>query len=94
MDEIIDRWRDGEEPRHPLDAGVFGMCDKVASDLDAMPSTLPHDKADEEPDPDACSNPGGHEWNRSAAEADEARVSGDFASDSIRCIHCGADGDS
>jgi len=36
----------------------------------------------------------GHEWNRSAAEADEARLSGDYANDNIRCIHCDADGDS
>ncbi len=44
--------------------------------------------------PDGCTNPGGHEWNRSAAEADEARLSGDYANDNIRCIHCDADGDS
>ncbi len=42
---------------------------------------------------DACSDPGGHVWNRSLGEADEARLSGDFENDNIRCIHCGADGD-
>lgn len=41
----------------------------------------------------ACSNPGGHEWNRTLGEADEARVAGDVANDNIRCVHCGADGD-
>lgn len=48
----------------------------------------------EPPDPDdRCTNPGGHEWNRSAGEADEARLAGDYENDNIRCIHCGADGD-
>ncbi len=32
--EMIDHWRDGGEPRHPLDQGIFGMCDKIAQDLD------------------------------------------------------------
>ena len=82
INEMIDRWRDGEDPAHPLEAGVFAVCDQVAGDLD---------KADE--DPDACTNPGGHEWNRTAGEADEARLAGDYANDSIRCVHCGADGD-
>lgn len=47
--------------------------------------------ADEYPPP--CTNPGGHVWNRSAGEADEARLSGDYANDNIRCVYCGADGD-
>lgn len=46
----------------------------------------------EEPD-DACTNPGGHVWNRTVGEADEARLSGDYANDNIRCVFCGADGD-
>lgn len=47
----------------------------------------------EEDDPDRCTNPGGHQWNRSAGEADEAHLAGDAENDNIRCIHCGADGD-
>lgn len=43
--------------------------------------------------PPPCSHPGGHEWNRTAGEADEARLAGDYANDNIRCIYCGADGD-
>lgn len=34
-----------------------------------------------------------HEWNQSAAAADEARIAGDYAADRIYCIKCGADGD-
>ena len=44
-------------------------------------------------DEDRCTNPGGHVWNRTAGEADEARLSRDYANDNIRCIYCGADGD-
>lgn len=47
----------------------------------------------EDPPDGACTNPGGHEWNRTAGEADEARIAGDYENDNIRCIHCGADGD-
>ena len=35
VDEIVDHWRDGGSPRHPLDQGIFAMCDKIATDLDA-----------------------------------------------------------
>jgi hypothetical protein len=45
---------------------------------------------DEEP---RCSNPGGHVWNRTPGEADEAFLTGDRANDNVRCIYCGADGD-
>lgn len=48
--------------------------------------------AEDEPD-DRCTNPGGHVWNRTAGEADEARLAGDYENDNIRCIYCGADGD-
>ena len=44
VNEAIDRWRDGEDPRHPLDAGVFAMCDRIAEDID--------EKADAQPDLD------------------------------------------
>ena len=88
VNDAIDHWRDGDSPRHPIDQGVFAMCDHVAGDLDKADA-----KAEAEPDPDACTNPGGHEWNRTAGEADEARIRGDVANDSIRCVHCGADGD-
>lgn len=40
---------------------------------------------------DRCTNPGGHVWNRSAAEADELNLQGINAG--IRCVYCGADGD-
>lgn len=46
----------------------------------------------DEPD-DGCTNPGGHVWNRTAGEADEARLAGDVEHDNIRCVYCGADGD-
>ncbi len=32
--EMIDHWRDGGSPRHPLDQGIFAMCDTIAADLD------------------------------------------------------------
>jgi len=41
-----------------------------------------------------CTDPGGHDWDKSAGEADEARISRDWANDRITCLHCGADGDS
>ena len=31
---IIDRWRDGEAARTPLEHGIFEACDTVARDLD------------------------------------------------------------
>ncbi len=33
----IDAWRDGKDPAHPLENGIFAMCDQVARDLDAIP---------------------------------------------------------
>ena len=83
--DSIDAWSDGGEPEHPFEAAVFAVCDQVANDLDG--------KKDEAA-PDGCTNPGGHEWDKTAGEADEARIRGDHANDSIRCIHCDADGDS
>lgn len=32
----IDSWTAGNDPQTPLEAGVFEMCNKVATDLDAM----------------------------------------------------------
>lgn len=43
--------------------------------------------------PPRCVNPGGHVWNRTPGEADEARLAGDSANDNVRCVYCGADGD-
>jgi len=85
IQESIDAWRDGLEPSSPWETGVFGVCDKVAADIDAQ--------GDDE-DPDRCTNPGGHEWDKTLGEADEARIRGDVANDRITCVHCGADGDS
>lgn len=34
VNDAIDHWRDGDSPRHPIDQGIFAMCDKVAQDLD------------------------------------------------------------
>jgi hypothetical protein len=87
VDGMIDRWRDGEDPAHPLEAGVFACCDEMARRLDE------HDAKSEEEDPDRCTNPDGHVWNQTAGEADEARVRGDVANDRIYCLYCGADGD-
>lgn len=49
----------------------------------------------EDPDeyPPRCTHPDGHKWNRTPGEADEARLSGDYENDNIRCVYCGADGD-
>lgn len=47
--------------------------------------------ASDETDQDRCTNPGGHVWNRTAAEADELNLQGINAG--IRCVYCGADGD-
>ena len=44
IQESIDAWRDGEDPKSPWDQGVFGVCDSIATDLD--------EKADAEPDLD------------------------------------------
>jgi hypothetical protein len=49
--------------------------------------------AEDDDYPPACTNPGGHLWNRSAGEADEARLSGNYSADNIRCVYCDADGD-
>lgn len=85
VNDAIDHWRDGLSPAHPLEAGVFGMCDEMARRLD---------EAEEEPDlGDRCTNPDGHVWDKTAGEADEARIRGDVANDRITCIYCGADGD-
>lgn len=81
--EAIANWSAGEEPATPVEAAVFQVVDEFVARMDG-----------EAEDPDRCSNPGGHEWNRTLGEADEARLSGDHANDSIRCVHCGADGDS
>jgi hypothetical protein len=32
--DAVDHWRDGDSPRHPIDQGVFALCDKIAQDLD------------------------------------------------------------
>lgn len=64
----------------------------IPDDYDWLVQTLAGG-AEQEPPEGACTNPAGHKWNRSAAEADEARISGDYANDNIRCIYCGADGD-
>ncbi len=53
----------------------------------------PEEFESDEPGLPRCWHPGGHVWNRTAAEADEARISGDYANDNIRCVYCGADGD-
>ncbi len=71
---------------------------EVAQVLEQLVATIKYDPAidDREPEleyPEQCSSPNGHEWNRTAGEADEARLSGDIGADNIRCIHCGADGD-
>jgi len=34
VEDAVDHWRDGDAPRHPIDQGVFAMCDKIATDLD------------------------------------------------------------
>jgi hypothetical protein len=34
VNDAIDNWRDGKDPAHPLEAGVFGMCDEMARRLD------------------------------------------------------------
>ena len=34
VNDAVDHWRDGDSPRHPIDQGVFAMCDHVAQDLD------------------------------------------------------------
>lgn len=60
------------------------LADELAERLEAPAA---------EPPDDGCTNPGGHEWNRTAGEADEARIAGDYENDNVRCIHCGADGD-
>ena len=35
VNDAIDHWRDGGEPRFPLEAGVFTICDKMAAYMDA-----------------------------------------------------------
>jgi len=113
INEMIDHWRDGEEPAHPLEAGVFACCDEMAQRLDDHVAKDDPEKAErhesrgttadaqdarefyeaQEEVGDRCTNPDGHVWDKTAGEADEARLSGDYANDSIRCIYCGADGD-
>jgi hypothetical protein len=34
VNDAIDNWRDGNDPAHPLEAGVFAMCDEMARRLD------------------------------------------------------------
>jgi len=34
--EAIDAWRDGKDPAHPLENGIFAMCDSIATDLDKV----------------------------------------------------------
>jgi hypothetical protein len=76
-------------------ATVFEVLDVTASGPGVRVEVTEQEPADEDDDqyPPRCTHPGGHKWNRSAGEADEARLSGDYANDNIRCIYCGADGD-
>ena len=81
---VISAWTDDDSFHHGEDSGMYV----------ADPSTVREVTDDDYDRPeDACSNPGGHVWNRSAGEADEARISVDYANDNIRCVYCGADGD-
>jgi hypothetical protein len=80
--DMINHW-DGED-----EAERVAVIDRIDT---AIGKLCPEESSDEYPP--RCSNPGGHKWNRSAGEADEARLSGDYENDSIRCVYCGADGD-
>ncbi len=36
VNSAIDHWRDGKTPDHPLENGIFAMCDSIATDLDKV----------------------------------------------------------
>lgn len=76
------------------DAETSGLLSDLVTERWPDLGTFLTDTTDQgEPDDGSrCSNPGGHEWNRSAGEADEAFLAREDDA-GIRCVHCGADGD-
>lgn len=72
---------------------VFAVRPWIKTTPKAPPPPPVCRSCDDDASGDECTNPGGHRWNRTAGEADEARIAGDYANDNIRCIYCGADGD-
>lgn len=80
---------------HDIKAALVNALRRIADLEETVEALAPRSifREDEDGPDDSCTHPGGHVWNRSAGEADEARISGDHENDNIRCIHCGADGD-
>lgn len=77
----------------PMPCRLAEQFQRQAREARAIADRIDNPAAGDDAPDDACTNPGGHEWNRTAGEADEARLAGDAANDNVRCIHCGADGD-